>query len=83
MEPNTQQALCSVCDRNMTDSQGRTIIGVSISLGSNFPGRAEGDPGLSEIYPEIEQNKIYNICFVCWLRSLGVKVGDTVVPSAR
>lgn len=52
------------------DSCGRPICSVAMRI----------DPPLDEtgatIYPEIELGRVYDICYVCLLRSLGVKLNS-------
>lgn len=65
---------CSVCGRRMTSKDGGvTLIGISISINKYVYDNRDA----SEIYPELFVGKDsvdYNVCYVCWLRSLGVKV---------
>lgn len=66
--------ICDVCGRSMTTKDGTTLIGVSISLG--YEGNSKWKRKVKKIYPEIDLNKSYNICYVCWLKSLGIKLDE-------
>lgn len=62
---------CSACGRNITAKSGGNIIGLSI-LVSN-----ESTPSFvaefKEIYPELELPLIVDVCYACWIKSLGIK----------
>ena len=55
---------CDSCNRNLTGKKG-TYIGVSVQHNST-------DKDFNKIYPELKKVK-YNICFVCWYKSMGIK----------
>ena len=55
---------CDVCGLSMTDDENREFVGISFELSR---------------HPEAERvlktfgKQTFKICFVCWLKSLGVK----------
>ena len=61
-----EDTLCCVCGHNMTHD-GASTIGRSVYISSSVPNiefeRVESEFGKSE----------FHICWVCWLKSLGVK----------
>lgn len=66
---------CDVCGRNMTTTSEMTMIGLEVIL------RAEGEhiSELAKIYPEIEVGRIYRVCYMCLLKSMGIKFEDKKV----
>jgi len=51
--------------------KGASVVGMMIQVG---PGNdSSGLERIKAIYPEIEPDKQYMICFVCLLRVMGVK----------
>jgi hypothetical protein len=61
--------LCDVCKRNMKDKNGTTHIGFNSSV--NFETDEDVKRWLG-IYPELTKVD-YNICWICWLKSMGIK----------
>ena len=62
---------CNVCGRNMVGKDGTEITGISIKLeGSDEVGKKR----ITEIYPEFPDGIFINVCFVCWIKSLGIKI---------
>lgn len=59
-----EKLYCDVCKRCMT-YKNASVIGVSISFDGEI---------VKKIYPEIKTKKTYLICYICWLRSLGIKI---------
>jgi hypothetical protein len=56
---------CDVCGRSVTAHEGNTIIGVQF--------RMSGED-VQSLYPEIELDRTYQVCPVCWLKALGIKM---------
>ncbi len=56
---------CDVCDRNLTDQYGISIVGISIQI-SNFIAE---EKRVEKLFGKKE----FNVCYVCLLKSLGVK----------
>ena len=56
---------CSACSREMHDEATNSVfVAVHITTSQH--------PAFKRTYPEIN-SPIINICYVCWLKSLGVK----------
>src|SRR5690348_15911202 len=73
---------CDVCGRNMRDTEtGVTITALQVGL------RGDTDRirlTVGRVYPEINQDHVYKICYVCWLRSFGVRLpGGTADQEGR
>jgi hypothetical protein len=49
--------LCDVCGRDMRAKKGTIIV--------------SGEDFLT-VYPEIELGRSYRVCWVCWMKSLGL-----------
>jgi uncharacterized protein (DUF2225 family) len=62
---------CSVCKRNMTTKDGTTLVGVSIQISARDD---EFFEHIAEVYPEFSTPFRADICYVCWLKSLGVNI---------
>jgi hypothetical protein len=72
----TKKVLCDVCNRNMT-YRGTSYIGISLSIGEKKPTtklEKENIGAYKKLFPEIEIGKSYQVCWVCWLKSLGIKL---------
>lgn len=63
---------CDSCGKSCTYKNEFSHIGISIIIDS-----VDGDEDLTAFYREMlceyELGKTYNICWACWLRSLGVR----------
>lgn len=64
---------CAACGKDMVDPEtGTLLVGVSLKL-------RIGDYGtfskgfIEEQFGQYRDNTTYNICWECWLKSLGVK----------
>jgi len=64
---------CSVCGRNLTSKDGGSFIGLVISVTTTTVAEQWASQ-FQEVYPELKIPLNVNICYVCWLKSLGVKV---------
>lgn len=56
---------CDVCGENLKDESGKAVAGVVIKLLGANPARNK----VEDIFGKNE----FRICYVCWLKSLGVK----------
>ena len=79
---------CTACDRDMrAKSTGDVMMGVAIHIpqaahketDNPTPGAALSFSSMdgaafAEVYPELGDGYQALICYVCWLRSMGVKV---------
>lgn len=81
MRRETEPLLCGKCDRNMRASSGQSFIGFA----AYFPTQEELPPDNSvivshggeaffEVYPELVGKNKWQICYVCWITSMGVKL---------
>ena len=56
---------CSACSREMHDEATNNVfVAVQVTTSQH--------PAFKRIYPEL-QSTVLNICYVCWLKSLGMK----------
>ncbi len=62
-DPN--KMYCTVCDVELTDTNGSSVIGISM----NFCGDHIETKRAKRIFGKTE----FNVCHICWLKSLGVK----------
>ena len=65
---------CDKCKKNMTDSDGASVIGLSIRVDvKNSPKRTQ--EFFEKQLGKFSVNRDYNFCYECWLDSLfgGVK----------
>jgi len=64
---------CSVCNREMTLADGSitSIVGISIEIRGTEDTFAKQ---LAEIYPELPNGYRIDVCYVCWIKSLGVQI---------
>ncbi len=63
---------CDACGRSMELSSGANVVGVNIELNwkdSDEISREE----FAEFFSPYEIGKNYNVCFPCWMKSLGIK----------
>lgn len=60
---------CDVCDRNLTRN-GVSLIGVQVNP---MFGDEESVKIWQDIYPELKK-AYYNVCYVCWYKSLRIKL---------
>lgn len=56
---------CDVCGENLNDERGKANAGIVIQLLGANPARKRVE--------EIFGKNRFRICYVCWLKSLGVK----------
>ena len=61
---------CDSCGRSMT-YKGLSMIGVSYSAPQISDERSR--EAMAHIYPELKSGETFNICWICWLGSMGVK----------
>ena len=67
MNTQTSQKLpCSACSRDMHDKETNAVF-IAVQIG--WP----DSPAFKRIYPELHTPNRVNICYVCWLKSLGMK----------
>lgn len=59
---------CDSCGMELTNDKGQTTIGISISLTDNTNTNLE----VRRVKDNFGKLK-FNICYCCWLKSLGVK----------
>ena len=60
---------CDVCNEELTDvEKNTTIIGVLFNISKLDKDHSE-TKRIKEIFGKTE----FNICYVCWLKSLGIK----------
>lgn len=83
MEPTSQPTInlsalsgspifCDSCHRKMSDDDGENaLIGIALYLRGDTD---EAKEHIARLYPELDQEHNYQICWVCWLHSLGVKI---------
>lgn len=66
---------CDVCKRNLSDEGGKAVVAVQVSLLGANPMRKE----VEELYGK---NK-FNVCYICQLKSLGIKKKPTSKGNAQ
>jgi len=68
-----RQTACSACGRSMVDAHTQTFaIGCELQI---TPADADA---FKRIYPELTVPMTVSICYVCWLKSLGVTPDYTI-----
>lgn len=66
MTESTPKLPCTACGRDLYDKETNSLY-IAVQIG--WPAA----PAFQRIYPELRAPNRVNICYVCWLRSLGVK----------
>ena len=64
---------CDACGRNCTDKKGVSTFGLAISVKDTSLGISVGKSFLKKLLHPYEINRVYNVCFACLLRSMGIK----------
>ena len=69
-EITTEEVLCDVCGKNMTNQRTKSsYIGLAVRISLH-----DGDTEfLQKQMGGYKIGKSYNVCYECWLKSLGVK----------
>jgi len=63
---------CNVCRRDLSLGEGKPYLnGLSLRVDTDGVSE-EGDEALEEMVKPYSVNKEYNVCYPCWLRSLGI-----------
>ena len=62
---------CAACEKCMTPENGASMIGVSLQIYGDEDEKF--NEFLQKQLGKFKINHTYNICYECWLTSLGVK----------
>lgn len=66
---------CAACRRAMCDPDARrSWVGVSVQLTVNGDNDNEEAASFRRIYPELQCPLAVSVCWVCWLKSMGVPI---------
>lgn len=78
-----EDVLCDTCGKNMTMPNGVSFSGIQIRVGIGGATDGPDRQWYAEQMAPFELDRTYNICFPCWLHSLGVRPDcpvDSPVP---
>ena len=65
-----KEIICDACGRNLRINN-MSISGITIFVRTDDDRDKEY---FKSVYPELSENKSYNVCFVCLLKNLGVSL---------
>ena len=70
---SVSDGFCAACGKDMIDPKtGTLLVGVSLEL--NINDHLVSSKGfIKKQFGKYQDNIVYNICWECWLKSLGVK----------
>ena len=63
---------CDVCGRSLEVGDIPTLVGLQILVKHDMLSMPQGQT-MAEAMSPYKVGKEYNVCFPCWLKSLGVK----------
>lgn len=64
---------CDVCNTDLTDETGATVIGMAYNLSDIRSDKTK--PAHKEYVRLVEVfgKENFNVCFVCWMKAMGIK----------